>query len=65
MKALRIGFSPVVIVFLLCLRVCNSQDFASDFEQAIQMLPKRPKQPASRVVYYDIVQALHSHTPGI
>jgi hypothetical protein len=47
MKALRIGFSPVVIVFLLCLRVCNSQDFVSDFEQAMQMLPKQPKQPAS------------------
>jgi hypothetical protein len=57
MKTLRIGFSPVVIVFLLCLRVCNSQDFASDFQKALDIVSKQAKWPSGIMYYLDMEDA--------
>jgi len=47
MTALKERLFLVIVTVFSCATFCCAEDIISDFEQAMQMLPKQPKQPAS------------------
>jgi len=59
MSTVRKKLGPPIVIVLLCCAVCSSQDIASDFDQALAMLPEEPKWP-SGIMYYDMQDAANS-----
>jgi len=56
MNVVRKRLFPVVAAVLLSSAVCHSQDIGSDFQQALNMIPKDPIWP-SGIMYYDMQEA--------
>ncbi len=59
MNILRKRPFPAVAIVLLCFAVCYSQDIASDFAQALEMVPQQAKWP-SGIMLYDVQSAADS-----